>query len=90
MIPILRLAEYYTEPDNPLYFVGGLGIILRKVSFEYTGEHSAFVGDGDSSDTEIGLVAGGGYGVNEQVNIEARLHLISDSSAITFGGMYLF
>ena len=90
MIPILALAEYMTQPDNPLYFVGGLGIILRKFDAEYTGTDSRFNVDFDGSDTEIGLVAGGGYRVNEQFNFEARLHLISDSSVITFGGMYLF
>ncbi|MEZ4389277.1 MAG: outer membrane beta-barrel protein [Candidatus Krumholzibacteriia bacterium] len=86
-VPVLVLAEYDLA-DNPFYLVGGLGLAFMSVKVDYNGPFgSASASDGS---TEFGLVAGGGYVVNENISIEGRLNLISDSNHLSVGGVYHF
>jgi len=86
-VPVLVLAQYNLE-DNPFYLLGGVGLAFMSVKVEYSGPF----GSGSASDgsTEFGLVAGGGYAVNEQIAIEGRFNLISDANHLTVGGVYHF
>ncbi len=89
MIPILALCEYGMDPDSPLYLVGGLGFINRRVSID--APSNGFIDiSGSTSDTEIGLVAGGGFRASDKFDVEARLNLVSDSSTLSAQGVVHF
>jgi len=86
-IPILALVEYDLA-DNPFYLVGGVGFAIMGVDVEYTGAFGTF--GGQEGSTEFGLIAGGGYTVNEQLSVEGRFNLISDANSLSVGGVYHF
>jgi hypothetical protein len=88
LFPFVALAEYTVSPDSPVYVIGGVGIILRHVSVDFETPFGTV--DESDTDTEIGLVGGGGFRANEQFSIEARLNLISDTSHLTLGGTFTF
>ncbi len=88
MIPIVALAEYHFSYDSPFYGLGGLGLYMMRWNWE--GEFLGVAVDTSSSSSEFGFTAGGGYSVNEKINIEGRFNIISNSNQITVGGTYAF
>lgn len=80
MIPVVFLAEYDLESA---YLLGGLGIIWRKSKTEFDDED--FFGNDSisSTDTELGLIVGGGLALSPSVNLEGRLNIISDSNFLS-------
>jgi hypothetical protein len=86
------LAEYHMTADSPAYFLGGVGITRVGASFE--GSEDTIFGpitiDVSDSSMEFTLTAGGGFQVNEQVGIEGRFNIISDTSYISVHGTYAF
>lgn len=90
MIPILALAEYHFDPDTPFYGLGGVGIYMLRYDATYDGPTGGFNVDLDGSTSEFGFTAGGGYAVNEKINIEGRFNIISNSNQITVSGTYGF
>ncbi len=88
MIPILALAEYHFAYDNPLYGLGGVGLYMMRWNWE--GEILGIAFDESSSSSEFGFAFGGGYGVNEKINIEGRFNIISNSNQVTVSGTYSF
>ena len=92
MIPITVLGEYHMTADSPAYFLGGLGLTMVrsnwKGSYDILG--TTYSVDEDESSSEIGFTLGGGYQVNEQVAIEGRINMISDSNYLSIHGTYAF
>lgn len=86
-IPILALVQY-NMTDSPFYLVGGLGFVMQTVDVEYNGAFGSF--SSDDSSTELGLVAGAGYAVNEKLAIEGRFSLVSDANSLNVGGVLHF
>jgi opacity protein-like surface antigen len=79
MIPVVFLAEY--DLDSA-YLLGGLGIIWRKSKIEFD-EDEFFGGSVSDTDTELGLILGGGLALSPSMNLEARLNIISDSNFLS-------
>lgn len=95
MIPIVALAQYRMKVEDPYYLLGGAGITIVKSSFdtppvEYLGVTISEGGSFDESSSEFTLTVGGGYDVNEQLAIEGRYHIISDTSYLSVHGVYAF
>lgn len=85
MIPIMALAEYKFSPDSQAYGVGGLGFTMVRSSWEGS---TTFLGqtvtvDEDDSSAELTIALGGGYHVNEKVDVEGRYNIISDTSYLS-------
>lgn len=96
MIPVTVLGQYKMKVEDPFYMLGGLGLTFNKFNWEYDYSYeimgTPFSGSGsfDDSSSDITLVLGGGYEVNEQVSIEGRFHIISDSNYLSVHGTYAF
>lgn len=84
-IPIVVLAEYQFSYDTPFYGVGGLGMYMMR----WTWEHDTQANQTYSS-SDIGLTFGGGYRVNEQINVEGRLTTANGNNQLWICGMYNF
>ncbi len=80
MIPILVLAHYGLK-DSQAYLLGGLGIVIVKTKFDYSGPFAS--GSFSHTDSELGLVLGGGYALSPTMNLEGRLNVISDANSIS-------
>ena len=90
VIPIVALAEYTFQYDSPLYGLGGLGLYMGHFSADYTGPDGFGFGSYDDNNNDFGLVIGGGYHVNEQICVEGRFNIVSDSNELTIHGVYHF
>jgi hypothetical protein len=88
MIPILALVEYHFGYDSPAYAIGGGGFTLVTAEMSVSGGGAAFAVD--ASSTEMTIVFGGGFKVNEQISIEGRYNMISDFDCITLHGLFWF
>lgn len=94
MIPFTVLGEYHMTEDSPAYFLGGVGLTMVRSSWEYS-YTDPFTGqtvsaDEDDSSSEFTLSLGGGYEVNEQIAVEGRFNIISDTNYISVHGTYAF
>jgi opacity protein-like surface antigen len=95
MIPVVALAQYRMKVEDPYFLLGGAGITSVRSSYdtepvEYLGVVISDGGSFDTTSSEFTITLGGGYDVNEQVAIEGRYHIISNSSYMSVHGTYSF
>jgi opacity protein-like surface antigen len=82
LIPINVLAEYHLT-DSQAYLLGGLGIVMRRVKIEWDDDPIFGGGSVSDTDSEIGLILGGGLQLSEGMTLEGRLNLISNTNHIS-------
>jgi opacity protein-like surface antigen len=82
LIPINVLAEYHMA-DSSAYLLGGLGIFMRRVKVEWDDDGIFGSGSATNTDSEIGLIVGGGFALTESMNLEGRLNLVSNTNHLS-------
>jgi len=85
MIPLIGLASYQLDPEGPIYALGGFGLTMVHVSLDYPNN-----GNDSDNDIELTLTGGAGYKLNNQLAVEWRLTIISNSNYLSVNGVYHF
>ncbi len=82
-IPITALAQYNLA-DSEIYLLGGLGLVMAKLSIDYPTVSGIDLGGGVSdTQTEIGITLGAGTKLKPNLSLEGRLNMVGDGNSIS-------